>query len=89
MRKAHFVEVAMKVPPYLHACYLPVSLDLLGLAIGIGATKKGTRGGPGPPPIRSKIGKIRSKMEAKSFKMGPFWGMVILENTCCKTKFKS
>ena len=23
----------------------------------IGATKKGTRGGPGPPPVRSKIGK--------------------------------
>ena len=51
--------------------------------------EEGDQGGPWAPPIRSKIGKIRSKMGAKSFKMGPFWGMVIHENTCCETKFKS
>ena len=49
----------------------------------------GDQGGPwASPPIRSKIGKIRSKMGVKSFKIGPFLGLVIHENTCCKTKFK-
>ena len=28
-------------------------------------------------------------MWAKSCKIGPFWGVVIHKNTCCKTKFKS
>ena len=46
----------------------------------IGATKKGFK--------REQNWEIRSKMGAKSFKMGPFWGMVIHENTYCKTKFK-
>ena len=35
----------------------------------IGATKKGARG-PWVPPIRSKIGKIRSKMGQKVAKLG-------------------
>ena len=56
--------------------------------LSIGATKKGTRGGPGPPN-KEQNWEMRSKMVAKRFKMGPFWGIVIHENTCCKTKFKS
>ena len=51
--------------------------------------RRNKEGGQGGPPIRSKIGKIRSKMGAKSCKIGPFWGVVIHENTCCETKFKS
>ena len=35
--------------------------------------EKGDQGGPlPPPPIRSKIGKIRSKMGAKSCELGLF-----------------
>ena len=40
--------------------------------------EEGDQGEPWAPPIRSKKG-------AKSFIIGPFWGMVIHENTCCKT----
>ena len=67
------------------------SIVLLALTVIVAhrRNEEGDQGGPWAPPIRSKIGKIRSKMGAKSFKMGPFWGMVIHENTCCKTKFKS
>ena len=40
-----------------------------------------SQGGPGPP--------LRSKMGTKSCKIRSFWGVVIYENICCKTKFKS
>ena len=41
------------------------------------------QGGALAPPIRSKIGKIRSKMGAKICKIWPFWGVVIHENKIC------
>ena len=41
------------------------------------------------PQIWSKIWKIRSRMGAKSCKIGPFFGVVIHKNSLCKTKFKT
>ena len=73
----------------LVTCHNQASSLVNMVTASIGATKKGTRGGPGPPPNKEQNWEIRSKMGAKSFKIGPFWGMVIHENTCCKTKFKS
>ena len=45
------------------------------MSTNIGASKKGPRGGPGPtqaPPIRSKIGPIRSEIGEK----GPKWSVL-------------
>ena len=41
------------------------------------------------PPIRSKMGLIRSKIEWKRTKMGPFWGAVFHENTSSKSMIRS
>ena len=55
----------------------------------IGATKKGTRGGLGPPPNKEQNWENKEQNGKKSCKIGPIWGVVIHENTFCKTKFKS
>ena len=52
------------------------------VSTGISEHRRNEEMSQGGPLIRSKIG-------AKSCKIGPFWGVVIHENTCCKTKFKS
>ena len=45
---------------------------------------------PWAPPIRSKIGPIRiKKIWGIRTKMGPFRGVVFLENTSSKSKFRS
>ena len=46
------------------------------------------QGVPWAPPIRSKIGQIRSKIEEKRTKMG-HGGVNFLENTSGKSKFIS
>ena len=51
--------------------------------------EEGDQGGPLPPPNKEQNWENKEQNGGKSFKMGPFWGMVIHENTCCKTKFKS
>ena len=83
------VNVFLFTLKYPRALIGAFDLELANLEFDHRRNEERGQGGPLAPPIRSKIGKIRSKMGAKSFKMGPFWGMVIHENTCCKTKFKS
>ena len=46
----------------------------------IGATKKGTRGGPGPPN-KEQNWENKEQNGAKRCKIRPFWGVVIHENT--------
>ena len=47
------------------------------------------QGVPWAPPMRSKMGPIRSKIGEKMTKMEPFWGFVFHENTSSKSKFRS
>ena len=47
-----------------------------------------SQGGPAPPP-KEHNWENREQNEEKSCKIRSFWGVVIHENTCCKTKFKS
>ena len=66
-----------KRPPYPMAWDAFGRVRLVGLIVwgneyNHRRNEEGDQGGP-----------IRSKMGAKSFKLGPFWGMVIHENTCC------
>ena len=57
--------------------------------VTIGATKKRAQGVPWAPPIRSKIGSIRSKIVEERTKIWAFWGDVFHENTSSKSKFRS
>ena len=45
-------------------------------------------GGPAPPN-KEQNWENKEQNWGKKFQNGAFWGMVIHENTCCKTKFKS
>ena len=54
----------------------------------IGATKKGTRGALGPPK-KEQNWENKEQNQGKKLQNCAFLGVVMHENTCWKTKFKS